>query len=34
MQMIALIGPEDSPVPVYDTTALHAKAALAAALAE
>jgi aspartate racemase len=32
---IMLLGqPEDSPVPVFDTTALHAKAAIAAALAD
>lgn len=28
-----LIGPEDSPVPLYDTTRLHAEAAVAFAIA-
>lgn len=32
-EIMLLIGPEDSPVPVFDTTALHAEAAVAAALA-
>lgn len=31
-EIMLLIGPEDSPVPVFDTTALHAEAAIAAAL--
>jgi aspartate racemase len=31
-EIMLLIGPEDSPVPLFDTTALHAKAAVAAAL--
>lgn len=29
-----LVGPEDAPVPVFDTTEIHAKAAVARALAE
>lgn len=31
-EIMLLIGPEDSPVPLFDTTALHAAAAVAAAL--
>ena len=31
-EIMLLIGPDDSPVPLFDTTALHAKAAIAAAL--
>ncbi len=31
-EIMLLIGPEDSPVPVFDTTALHAQAAVEAAL--
>lgn len=32
-EIMLLIGPEDSPVPLYDTTRLHAEAAVAFALA-
>ncbi|MDT8757667.1 aspartate/glutamate racemase family protein [Sphingomonas psychrotolerans] len=32
-EIMLLIGPDDSPVPVFDTTALHAEAAVVAALA-
>ena len=32
-EIMLLIGPEDSPVPLFDTTLLHAEAAVAAALA-
>lgn len=32
-EITLLVGPEDSPVPTYDTTALHARAAADAALA-
>jgi len=32
-EIMLLIGFEDSPVPIFDTTALHAEAAVAAALA-
>ena len=32
-EIMLLVGPEDSTVPVFDTTALHAEAAVAAALA-
>lgn len=31
-EIMLLVGPEDSPVPLYDTTALHAEAAVARAL--
>ena len=31
-EIMLLIGPDDSPVPLFDTTALHARAAVAAAL--
>lgn len=31
-EIMLLIGPEDSPVPIFDTTALHAQAAVRAAL--
>lgn len=31
-EIMLLIGPEDSPVSIFDTTALHAEAAIAAAL--
>ena len=31
-EIMLLIGPEDSPVPIFDTTALHAVAAVEAAL--
>lgn len=31
-EIMLLIGPEDSPVPVFDTTAIHAEAAIEAAL--
>lgn len=31
-EIMLLIGPEDSPVPIFDTTALHAKAAIEKAL--
>jgi len=31
-EIMLLIGPDDSPVPLFDTTALHAEAAVAAAL--
>jgi aspartate racemase len=33
-EIMLLIGPEDSPVPVFDTTALHALAAIELALAD
>lgn len=33
-EIMLLIGPEDSPVPIFDTTGLHAEAAVAAALAD
>jgi len=33
-EITMLIGPDDSPVPVFDTTALHARAAVDRALAE
>ncbi|TGX54234.1 aspartate/glutamate racemase family protein [Sphingomonas gei] len=32
-EIMLLIGPQDSPVPVFDTTAIHAAAAIEAALA-
>ncbi len=32
-EIMLLVGPEDSPVPLFDTTAIHVQAALAAALA-
>jgi aspartate racemase len=32
-EIMLLIGPEDSPLPLYDTTRLHAEAAVAFALA-
>jgi aspartate racemase len=32
-EITLLVGPDDSPVPVFDTTALHARAAVDAALA-
>jgi aspartate racemase len=31
-EIMLLIGPQDSPVPIFDTTALHAKAAIGQAL--
>jgi aspartate racemase len=31
-EIMLLVGPEDSPVPLYDTTGLHAEAAVALAL--
>jgi aspartate racemase len=31
-EIMLLIGPEDSPVPLYDTTGLHAEAAVARSL--
>jgi aspartate racemase len=33
-EIMLLVGPEDSAVPLFDTTALHAEAAIAAALAD
>ncbi|WP_294645196.1 aspartate/glutamate racemase family protein [uncultured Aureimonas sp.] len=33
-EIMLLIGPDDSPVPVFDTTTLHAEAAVAAALGD
>lgn len=33
-EIVMLVGPDDSPVPVFDTTALHARAAVDAALAD
>lgn len=33
-EIMLLVGPQDSPVPVFDTTAIHAAAATAAALRE
>ncbi|PZP75587.1 MAG: aspartate/glutamate racemase, partial [Stenotrophomonas maltophilia] len=32
-EIMLLVGPEDSAVPLFDTTALHARAAVDAALA-
>lgn len=32
-EIMLLLGPKDSPVPLYDTTRLHAEAAVAAMLA-
>jgi aspartate racemase len=31
-EIMLLVGPEDSPVPLYDTTGLHAEAAVELAL--
>lgn len=33
-EIMLLIGPQDSPVPIFDTTALHAQAAIERALAD
>ena len=31
-EIMLLVGPEDSPVPLFDTTAIHVQAALASAM--
>ncbi|MET4896957.1 aspartate/glutamate racemase family protein [Sphingomonadaceae bacterium jetA1] len=33
-EIMLLVGPDDSPVPIFDTTAVHAEAAVAMALAD
>jgi aspartate racemase len=33
-EIMLLVGPEDSPVPLFDTTRLHAEAAVARALSD